>query len=190
MLKALCLGWVTDSLKVILGLRGAGIETVVVNTHPARFFDKVPALCDTSPVSLNLYWGVKIPKVRFFRFLFTLYPKIGFPLSRRLVLLLREYKVDFVFAHWGVGVLPEVALIKSVASSIPIILNMETFPTAPSGGLREAVEQWIFKKMAWALDGLIIPSDEMATVLFKLAPSLKKKAMLGETILLPKGVCP
>jgi len=57
MLKALCLGWVTDSLKVILGLRAAGIETAVVNTEPERYFEIVPGLHYNIPVALNLYSG-------------------------------------------------------------------------------------------------------------------------------------
>ncbi|WP_412709806.1 hypothetical protein [Atrimonas thermophila] len=177
MLKVLCLGWVTDSLKVILALKGAGFETVVVNTSPTRFFERVPGLHDDIPVA-NLYQGVRIPNLKFLRFLLTVHPHIlGSSLLRKLSFLLQENGVDFVFAHRGVGVLPEIALVKSINPDIPVILNMETFPTTSSAGLRKVVEQKILKKMSWFLGGLIIPTDEMATFLFKLAPFLKEKSI-------------
>jgi len=190
MLKALCLGWVTDSLKVILGLRDAGIETVVVNTHPSYFPAKVPALPHI-PIALNLYQGTKIPKPRLSRFLLMVHPRVlGRSLSRKLAFLFEEHKVDVVFAHWGVGVLPEVALVKSIAPELPVILNMETFPTAPSSGLRETIEQQIFKKMAWALDGLIIPTKEMANLVFELALALEKKPFWVTPFYYPKEFAP
>lgn len=190
MLKAVYLGWVTDSLKVILGLQDAGIETVVVNTHPNYFPTKVPALSHI-PIALNLYQDTKIPKPRLSRFLLTVHPRMfGHSLSRKLAFLVQERKVDVVFAHWGVGVLPEVALVKSIAPELPVILNMETFPTAPSRGLRETIEQQIFKKMAWALDGLIIPTNEMANLVFELAPALEKKPFWLTPFYYPKEFAP
>ncbi len=191
MLKALCLGWITDSLKAVLALWGAGIETIIVNTEPDRFFDKVPALPFDIPVTLNLYQGIKIPKPKVSRFLFIAQPHIfGFVFSQKFVPVLRKNNVGFVFAHWGVGVLPEVALVKSVAPELPVILNMETFPTASSGGLREVTERYIFRRMAWAIDGLIIPTDEMASLIFKLVPFLKKKPVYMKPFYYPKEFAP
>jgi|GEM_PF-2089956 len=191
MLKALCLGWVTDMLKVILALRGTGIDTVVVNTHPDRFFATVPALAANIPVALNLYQGVRVPKLKLTRFLLIANTcALGSSLSRRLRALIRSHQPDFAFAHWGVGMLPEVALVKSVAPELPIILNMETFPTAPEGGLREALEQKMFRRMHWALDGLIIPTAEMAQLVFSLAPSLRKKPYWVSPFYYPKEFAP
>lgn len=175
-LKALVLGWVTDLLKVILGLRAASIEIVVVNTEPERYFETVPGLEHKVPVALNLYRGWKMPKLRLSRFFLPFAPSVlgYFPL-RRLASLIADMKPDFVFAHWGVGVLPEVALVKSVAPKLPVILNMETFPTASAPGLREKVELRLFKQMVSAIDALIIPTSQMAELIFELAPSLRKK---------------
>ncbi len=193
MLRALCLGWVTDSLKIISGLRGSGIETVVVNTDPVHFFDEVPALPVEIPIALNLYRDFKIPNPKFSRFFFTTNPHmhiLGLPLCRKLASLLQMHRIDFVFANWGVGVLPEIALVKSIDPDIPVILNMETFPTASSSNIRESAEQRIFKKMAWALDGLIIPTEEMANLVLKLVPTLDKKPHWIKPFYFPKEFAP
>lgn len=191
MLKALCLGWVTDMLKVILGLRGAGIDTVIVNTHPERFFATVPALAANIPVALNLYQGVTVPKLRLTRYLLLANAyALGFSLPHRLRALIQRHRPNFVFAHWGVGVLPEVALAKSVAPELPVVLNMETFPTAAQSGLREGLELKIFKRMHWAIDGLIIPTLEMANIVLNLAPSLKKKPRWVSPFYYPREFAP
>lgn len=191
MLKALCVGWITNSLQAVLALRGAGIETIIVNTEPDRFFERVPALRDDIPIALNLYQKTKIPKPKLSRYLFIVQPNIfGFAFSQKFVPILRQNKLDFVFAHWGVGVLPEVALVKSIAPELPVILNMETFPTAPSGGLRETTEQYILKRMAWAIDGLVIPTDEMASLIYKLVPSMEKKPIYTKPFYYPKEFAP
>lgn len=176
MLKALCLGWITSSLNVILSLRGAGIETVVVNTEPYRFFDRVPALYNNIPIALNLYQESKIPKPKVFRFLLIILPNtLSFGIKRQFASILQDNGIDFVFAHWGVGVLPEIALAKSIAPNIPVILNMETFPTSPSSWMRETLEVEVFKRMAKYLDGLIIPTREMADLIYDLAPATKQR---------------
>jgi len=153
MLKTLCLGWTTNSLNIVLALRGAGIETVIVNTGTDRFFDKVPILCHNILVALNLYRESKIPKPKYFRYLFTAHPYIfGFPLRQKLAFLLRSYDINFVFAHWSTGVLPEVVLVKFIFPNLPVILNMGTFPTDPSGRLPGTIEFGLLKKMARAID--------------------------------------
>jgi len=67
-LKVLVPGWVTSALRAILGLQEVGVETVVVNTEPRRFFSKVSAISADIPIALNLYQGVKIPKPNFSQF--------------------------------------------------------------------------------------------------------------------------
>jgi len=193
-LKALHLGWVTDSLKTILALHHAGIEPVVVNTDPVRFFDKVPALPVHIPVALNLYENSRVPYPHLFRqFLVSRLFNRWLPLFQLLARTIKENGgVDFVFAHWGVGVLPEVAMIKSRSETarLPLILNMGTFPTAPSGALTERLELRIFRWIAPLVDGLIIPSQEMADLIYKLSPAMMEKPALVKPMYYPKEYLP
>lgn len=89
-MKALHLGWVTDSLKTILALRHSAIEPVVVNTDPIHFFDRVPALFVDIPVRLNLYQNFRIPYPYLFRHLLVSPLNRCFPFSRQLVQIVKR----------------------------------------------------------------------------------------------------
>lgn len=180
-LKAIHLGWVTDSLKTILALLEADIELVVINTQPSGFFSNVPALSVQIPVTCNLYQGLNLPYSRFSRFGLVLSPvchSVGRSLFRRIAEVVERHEpIDFVFAHWGVGVLPEVALLKhhEKTKHLPVILNMETFPTSWKKGWRERAELMMFKHVAPYLSGVIVPGPEMAEVINKTASHLSPK---------------
>src|SRR5439155_16724682 len=134
-LRALHLARVADSLKTLAGFLEAGIEPVVVNTDPSIRYEFVPALEARIPVASNLYHEVKIPSPRLARYA-SLLPEIPLPWRRALVRRLAEVldgsgPVDFVFAHWGATVIPEIRLLLAAGRRAPpVILNMETFPTA------------------------------------------------------------
>ncbi|MGH7456812.1 MAG: hypothetical protein ACRENG_36015, partial [bacterium] len=125
--------------------------------------------------------GLDLPYSRFSRFGLVLSPVcrfIGHSLFRRLAEVVEKHEpIDFVFAHWGVGVLPEVALLKhhEKTSHLPVILNMETFPTSWKKGWREHAELMIFKHVAPYLSGVIVPGPEMAEVINKIASELSPR---------------
>ena len=192
-MRALHLGYVTDSLKTVLALRRANIELVVVNNKPYDYFSQVPALDILGlqiPV-LNLYQNCRLPFIHISRFLLSLmfsslkefnwYPQ----LSTRLARVIQRKRVDFVFAHWGVGVLPEIALIKAKLHKLPVILNMETFPTSYSSWLRQQTEIELFKAIAPLVDGFIIPTIQMYQLIIKVCPEIQNKPILQKPIYYP-----
>ena len=165
-LRALHLARVADSLKTLAGFLEAGIEPVVVNTDPSIRYEFVPALEARIPVASNLYHEVKIPSPRLARYA-SLLPEIPMPWHRALVRRLAEVldgsgPVDFVFAHWGATVIPEIRLLLAAGRRAPpVILNMETFPTAWRRGARERLEVSALRGVARSLRGAIVTNPEM-----------------------------
>jgi len=191
-MRILLLGWVTNMDKIVSLFENEGTETIIVNTEPTKFFEKVP-YSKKSPVALNLYQGSKIPKPKYTRFLFAFVPNtLGFQFSQKLEILIKNLKPDIIFAHYGVGVLPEIALIKGnpQLAQIPVVLNMETFPNANSRGLREMFEVSMFKRSSSFIDGFVIPTPEMADLIFKLVPKVREKRLFIKPMFNPQNYAP
>jgi len=192
--KVLLLGGATGMKKIIPSLLECNFEPIVVNTDPVRFFDKVPVLSFDIPVALNLYQGLKIPKLRVLRYFFIAsaasakWVSITPPIAN----LIKTNDLDFIFANWGTGVLPEVSIVKSMPESknLPLILNMETFPTAYSSGLRQILENNIMRKTLSYLDALIVPTPEMLNLLFDLSPTIKEKTIYKRPMYYPSEFAP
>jgi hypothetical protein len=184
LLKALHLGWITTSLNTVLALLEAEVEPVIINTELNRFFRHAPALPVQIQIASNLYENFDLPFSKLSRFGFVLSPvaqSIGRRLVRRMEDVIEAHEpIDFVFANWGVTVLPEVALFKQhkKTKDIPVVLNIETFPTSWEKGWRETLEITIFRQVAPQLSALIVPSAEMADTIRRIVPELSQKAML------------
>lgn len=80
-------------------------------------------------------------------------------------------------------------MIKRIAR-LPVILNMETFPTAPSSALREWLELQILEMMTPHVDGLIIPCQEMADLIYKVVPAMIEKPVLIKPMYYPEEYLP
>jgi hypothetical protein len=192
-LRAIHLGRATDSLKTVLALLEAGIEPVVVNTDTDKFFDVLPGLPIRIPVVCNLYRSFPLFNPKHLRYLFVFSDalrSVTSVLARRLRNVAdKSGRIDFVFAHWGIGILPEVALLAQDAQmrALPIILNMETFPTSWEKGLRERLDLRMFKRIAPFLAAAIVPSSEMRKVLERLSPTL---SFLPGPVYYPKRFVP
>jgi hypothetical protein len=180
-LRALHLSHASDALKTVLAFLEAGIEPVVVNSHPSRRFECVSGGERSVSVAYNVYADLRLPLARYLRYGFALVPpfaslavrasRLESDLSR---LGDRTGPIDFIFAHWGTGVTPELALLKRSAAfrDLPVILNLETFPVAWRGGSREMLEHRLLKSAARYVDATIIPTPEMAALVERVAPEL------------------
>jgi hypothetical protein len=194
-LRAVHLSQASDSLKTLLALLEAGIEPALVNTHPSRSFERVSGGGRCVPVEYNLYPGVRLPRARYLRYGFALAPgfaalalratRVGDDLRR---LRDRIGPVDLIFAHWGSGVIPELALLKRSAAfrEVPTILNMETFPAAWRQGAREAFEFRLLKRAGRWVDATLIPTGEMATLIERVAPELLERPHLIHPFYFPR----
>lgn len=115
-MRTLYLGWVSDSSKPVSGLQDADIEPVVVNTERNFRYRQVPGVIAPPQVACDLYKDFSLPAHRISRFGFALSPlfrRLGKSLSRRLAETVEQHApIDFVFAHWGAGILPEMMLLK------------------------------------------------------------------------------
>jgi len=70
-------------------------------------------------------------------------------------------KVDIVFASWGVGVTPEIAIVRAINSKIPIVHYLPTFPTSEKSILRERVEVFLYNRIVGHINGFILGSKRM-----------------------------
>jgi hypothetical protein len=183
-LRAVHLSYASDSLKTLLSFLETGIEPVLVNSHPSRSFERVCAGDLCMPVEYNIHAGARVPLVRHLRYGFALAPRItSLALGAyRLEGDLRKLRdrigaVDFIFAHWGTGVIPELALLKRSGAfrDLPAILNMETFPVAWRSGTRERFEFWLLRRAARYVDATILPTREIATLVERIAPKLLER---------------
>jgi hypothetical protein len=197
-LRAVHLGRATDSVKTVLALVEAGIEPVVVNTEPDLFFESMPGMPPGTSVSIhrNLYGDFRFPRLKLARNLFahsTLARLGGASLGRRLADVIDDRgPVDFVFANWGATVLPEVTLLQQTerGRSLPVILNLETFPTSWTTGFREKMETWMLAQAAPGLSGTIVPTREMAELIGDVSPTLSKRPMLSRPFYYPRPYAP
>jgi hypothetical protein len=194
-LRAVHLSWASDAAKTLLSLLEAGIEPVPVNSHPTLGFERVSAGGRCVPVEYDLHARLRMPLARYLRYGFALAPPLASAAVRvsRLRSDLRELRdrigrVDFIFAHWGTGVTPELALLKRSAPfrDVPVILNMETFPTAWRSGLRETLELRLLRRAAPYVDATLIPTREMAQLLARSVPELLERPHRVEPFYFPR----
>ena len=197
-IRMLHIGWVTDSVKTILALIRTGFDPVVVNTDPLRFFEKVPALNELGfdiPV-INLYqFNSGIPHIKTARYFLTAMATLTRRLawSPRHASILKDIivskNIELVFAHWGAGILPEISLIKAKCPRVPVVLNLETFPTSCDSLMRQIFEIYLFKRLASLLNGLIIPSKRMKEFVMNLEPMVLRHPYLQKPMCYSKDCC-
>ncbi len=185
-LRALHLAEGSDSAKTLLSFREAGIEPVVINSERRKSFEVIEASGTTTPVAYNLHARLDLPASKYTRYSFCWLPQLGGAalrvrgVGREIDALVRESAPDFVFAHWGTGVAPEVTLLRRCRAlrDVPLILNMESFPTAWQPGARQRFERGILARIAPLVDGMVIPTPEMAELIDSVAPELLRRPHL------------
>ena len=192
-IHALHIGWITDSLKTVKAHLDSGINIKVINTQPRRVDKFVPEIEPKIPILSNLYEGFNIRLIKILRFSSALFLGKVFLsrlLSSRLNSISKDLEqVDYIFANWGVGVLPEVLILKyhSSVSDKKILLNVETFPTAWKRGLREKFEIWFMRKAIKEVDALIIPTKEIEEVFSKFNIDISDKKILRDPFYFPSS---
>jgi hypothetical protein len=194
-LRAIHLSHASDAHKTFLSFLEAGIEPVLLNTHPSHSFEQVSGGGRCAPVDYNLYARMRMPWARYLRYGFALVPPFASLAARasRVESDLQQLRerigaVDFIFAHWGTGVTPELVLLKRSGAfrDVPTILNLETFPVAWRAGSRETLEFQLLKRAARYVDATIIPTPEMAALIERVAPELLQRPHRIEPFYFPR----
>ena len=81
-----------------------------------------------------------------------------------LVRELDKYEVDSLVAFWGTAVLGDIIAVKRLRPRTRVFLNVLCHPTALSSG-RIAVQNWLFRRHAGQLDGVIASNSVMESYL-------------------------
>lgn len=190
----LCAG--TDAAKTVLALHEAGIRTITVNTSTEYRLDRFDFAPNPVPVAANVYERFRSPAMSAGRFAFCWLGALGGLALRATgarAALERACdsagRIDFIFAHWGSGIMPEVALLKGLRAlaDVPVILNMETFPTAARDSARQRFESLVLRRTAPLVDGLILGTKEMAELVEREAPALLAKPTLVAPFYFPRS---
>ena len=194
--RALYIGTFANALKPVLSLREAGIETVLLNAHTRLFPDRLEGVTPATPVELNLFEKLRYLKPRYTRVAFPFLPRVSLALSglERHFSEVRERTgpVDFILAHWGTAVLPELALLKATRAyrDVPVILNMEVLPTAWDSRSREAFEYAMLRAATPLIDASVVPNRELGELLRARVPRLYAKPRWDELWFLTRCFAP
>jgi hypothetical protein len=144
------------------------VRTVAVNTSTRYRLDEFDFAPERVPVAANLYERALSPAASAGRYALCWLDRCADAALRASG---QEAKLraacaaaggaDFVFAHWGSGITPEIALLKGARGfrDLPVILNMETYPTDWSGGVRGRIESAALRKVAPLIAATILPTQ-------------------------------
>ncbi len=194
--RALYIGTFANALKPVLSLREAGIEPVLLNAHTRLFPDRLEGVTPPAPVELNLFEKLRFLQPRYTRFAFPFVPRLSLAASGldRHFSDVRERTgpVDFILAHWGTAVLPELALVKATRAyrDVPVILNMEVLPIAWDSRSREAFEYFMLRSATPLIDATVVPNRELGELLRERVPRLYEKPRWDEPWFLTRGFSP
>tara|TARA_R110001599_G_scaffold280864_1_gene482277 strand:- start:20758 stop:21888 length:1131 start_codon:yes stop_codon:yes gene_type:complete len=191
-MKILLIGRLVISTKLIIVLKKTGLNFTTISTETEPISKKIVSnpIFETSNYLGRFYAFLSIPFAKYTRFLFSipfltnLLPK---SFLEKLTSLFSTEKPDVIIGNWGVGILPEINLLKSLFKlrQTPVILNMETFPTGWDSKVREYLELVFLRLSLKNIEGLIIPTNEMYELLLSKGISLDKKIIYKRPFYFP-----
>ncbi|MEP1307190.1 MAG: hypothetical protein ABJK11_10855 [Balneola sp.] len=181
-MKILLLGQLVISTKLIIALKKTELDFSILSTETKPISKQILAnpFFDQTNYKGRFYNFFKLQQAKYTRFLFA-FPFVANIIPSRflnsLTSTLKTDNPDLIIGNWGVGILPEINLIKSLSGfkKKPMVLNMETFPTGWNSKIREYLELLFLKFSFKNIDGLIIPTNEMYDLLISHNIPLQKK---------------
>jgi hypothetical protein len=196
-LRAIHLGPISDSTKTILAMLEARVEVVLVNAHPTLRWDDFDGGGQRLPVAYDLYSSVdssgRDAAVRRLRFAFALSRALASAGARQrddalAALCDRVGPIDFIFAHWGSGITPEIALLRRSRAlrDVPVVLNFEALPTGWQRGWRERFEFLALRRTAGYVDATLLQTPEMAEAVERSALRLLERPHRVEPLWFPR----
>lgn len=181
-MKTIILSHLTSCSKIITSFEECGIEFEIINAEVSKNYTFVPDNENKIKVFGNIYSPEKGRFLRIARFLFgiPILAKILSPFWTNIKKIKSSKKVDFIFANWGAGIIPEINIIQE-SKAFPrtkTILNLESFPTSWNSKFREVFEIFILKCSLKNIDAFIIPTQTMFDTLKEKVPAIANKSIL------------
>lgn len=190
-MHCLILSQLSSVRKIIYALNESNISFEIINTDPSVSNEFVPDDTDRVKVLSNIYKKNYTKITKIMRFLNGLSSVAAFfnKFSSQTKNLDHISNFDFILANWGVGIIPELNILKSHRKfkKTKSILNLETFPTSWNSRIREWLEIFILKKSLKNIDALIVPSNLMLDFLIATIPQIKEKNIYNRPFFFPKS---
>ncbi len=190
-MHCLILSQLSSISKIISAVDEADITFDVINSDPAKTYEYVPDNPDNINVFANIYSEGSSKTTKYTRFI-NGFPRIA-SLSKHFSSLTKRVEntrqFDFILANWGVGIIPELNMLKSVPHlrEVKSILNLESFPTSWDNKIREQFEIIILKRSLSNIDAIIVPTKEMLDFLTSIIPEISEKKVYLRPFFFPNS---